>query len=199
MYVIVFFLMIRRPPRSTRTDTPFPYTTLFRSHRIRRRGAGSAAAPERREARLPPGRPPHGALRRHARSREISGHHAPDAATGRPRRGPACLASLSLRLAAGGAIVSLAPALPGLGGALRRTEGSGDRRSAGASRAVRFQPSELARHHGGGRRDRGGFRFQRRGGALAGHWVAGEPQQHDLSGANRPPRGAGPEIGRAHV
>src|SRR3546814_4242379 len=26
--------MIRRPPRSTRTDTPFPYTTLFRSERI---------------------------------------------------------------------------------------------------------------------------------------------------------------------
>src|SRR3546814_21177185 len=29
----VFFLMIRRPPRSTRTDTLFPYTTLFRSCR----------------------------------------------------------------------------------------------------------------------------------------------------------------------
>src|SRR3546814_16279207 len=28
---ILFFLMIRRPPRSTRTDTHFPYTTLFRS------------------------------------------------------------------------------------------------------------------------------------------------------------------------
>src|SRR3546814_9270925 len=28
-----FFVMIRRPPRSTRTDTLFPYTTLFRSHR----------------------------------------------------------------------------------------------------------------------------------------------------------------------
>src|SRR3546814_19484322 len=28
-----FFLMIRRPPRSTRTDTLFPYTTLFRSDR----------------------------------------------------------------------------------------------------------------------------------------------------------------------
>src|SRR3546814_18977601 len=28
---IIFFLMIRRPPRSTRTDTLFPYTTLFRS------------------------------------------------------------------------------------------------------------------------------------------------------------------------
>src|SRR3546814_5720602 len=29
--VSFFFLMIRRPPRSTRTDTLFPYTTLFRS------------------------------------------------------------------------------------------------------------------------------------------------------------------------
>src|SRR3546814_13337059 len=29
--IIFFFLMIRRPPRSTRTDTLFPYTTLFRS------------------------------------------------------------------------------------------------------------------------------------------------------------------------
>src|SRR3546814_1435017 len=31
MLSAVFFLMIRRPPRSTRTDTLFPYTTLFRS------------------------------------------------------------------------------------------------------------------------------------------------------------------------
>src|SRR3546814_9788498 len=32
MYLsLFFFLMIRRPPRSTRTDTLFPYTTLFRS------------------------------------------------------------------------------------------------------------------------------------------------------------------------
>src|SRR3546814_10078783 len=30
--VCFVFLMIRRPPRSTRTDTLFPYTTLFRSH-----------------------------------------------------------------------------------------------------------------------------------------------------------------------
>src|SRR3546814_11642840 len=30
-FFFVFFLMIRRPPRSTRTDTLFPYTTLFRS------------------------------------------------------------------------------------------------------------------------------------------------------------------------
>src|SRR3546814_5505448 len=49
--VLVFFLMIRRPPRSTRTDTLFPYTTLFRSdqdHQHRRdveapgRGKGGA-------------------------------------------------------------------------------------------------------------------------------------------------------------
>src|SRR3546814_8956851 len=37
-YSYFFFLMIRRPPRSTRTDTLFPYTTLFRSHRLGRAG-----------------------------------------------------------------------------------------------------------------------------------------------------------------
>src|SRR3546814_1431822 len=31
MFSFFFFLMIRLPPRSTRTDTLFPYTTLFRS------------------------------------------------------------------------------------------------------------------------------------------------------------------------
>src|SRR3546814_5729459 len=35
--LVFFFLMIRRPPRSTRTDTLFPYTTLFRSAFRRRR------------------------------------------------------------------------------------------------------------------------------------------------------------------
>src|SRR3546814_10876414 len=34
---MLFFLMIRRPPRSTRTDTLFPYTTLFRSGRCEER------------------------------------------------------------------------------------------------------------------------------------------------------------------
>src|SRR3546814_12385556 len=33
-FYAVFFLMIRRPPRSTRTDTLFPYTTLFRSRQF---------------------------------------------------------------------------------------------------------------------------------------------------------------------
>src|SRR3546814_15752175 len=32
LFSCFFFLMIRRPPRSTRTDTLFPYTTLFRSN-----------------------------------------------------------------------------------------------------------------------------------------------------------------------
>src|SRR3546814_6028981 len=53
-----FFLMIRRPPRSTRTDTLFPYTTLFRSrcpraprnrHRGCSRAAASASCPARSE------------------------------------------------------------------------------------------------------------------------------------------------------
>src|SRR3546814_19734206 len=34
---MIFFLMIPRPPRSTRTDTRFPYTTLFRSPGVLRR------------------------------------------------------------------------------------------------------------------------------------------------------------------
>src|SRR3546814_14696242 len=49
---LFFFLMIRRPPRSTRTDTLFPYTTLFRSARRTppvpspsARGGGTISAP----------------------------------------------------------------------------------------------------------------------------------------------------------
>src|SRR3546814_2588646 len=37
--------MIRRPPRSTRTDTLFPYTTLFRSMHERMVDFGAAGAP----------------------------------------------------------------------------------------------------------------------------------------------------------
>src|SRR3546814_7245343 len=48
--------MIRRPPRSTRTDTLFPYTTLFRSRVVharllRRRGGQSPAQASDRDAR----------------------------------------------------------------------------------------------------------------------------------------------------
>src|SRR3546814_8834838 len=37
--------MIRRPPRSTRTDTLFPYTTLFRSSIARKRGGRPSLRP----------------------------------------------------------------------------------------------------------------------------------------------------------
>src|SRR3546814_7005169 len=55
-----FFLMIRRPPRSTRTDTLFPYTTLFRSlgllgercRRDQRLGARQDLGPPRNLERL---------------------------------------------------------------------------------------------------------------------------------------------------
>src|SRR3546814_4168067 len=44
LFSVFFFLMIRRPPRSTRTDTLFPDTTLFRS-RQRVEGIGDEAGP----------------------------------------------------------------------------------------------------------------------------------------------------------
>src|SRR3546814_18481833 len=48
-----FFLMIRRPPRSTRTDSLFPYTTLFRSAR----GGGRSGDHGTRKDRAGPGCP----------------------------------------------------------------------------------------------------------------------------------------------
>src|SRR3546814_1056203 len=56
--LFLFFLMIRRPPRSTRTDTLFPYTTLFRSVPVpaRRRADRTARDESRRRARNAAGR-----------------------------------------------------------------------------------------------------------------------------------------------
>src|SRR3546814_9909178 len=45
--LMFFFLMIRRPPRSTRTDTLFPYTTLFRSAEHRGCDSGRLARARR--------------------------------------------------------------------------------------------------------------------------------------------------------
>src|SRR3546814_7234254 len=45
MCFFFFFLMIQRPPRSTRTDTLFPYTTLFRSLAPAPVGFAVAASP----------------------------------------------------------------------------------------------------------------------------------------------------------
>src|SRR3546814_13899729 len=44
--IMFFFLMIRQPPKSTRTDTLFPYTTLFRSDDILGLAAGVERASE---------------------------------------------------------------------------------------------------------------------------------------------------------
>src|SRR3546814_18604883 len=67
--------MLRRPPRSTRTDTLFPYTTLFRSKRqLPRRAPGpgpdrSGAGPDRPQLLrgVVPGRDGESALHRRAR------------------------------------------------------------------------------------------------------------------------------------
>src|SRR3546814_19308546 len=56
-YCVFFFLMIRRPPRSTRTDTLFPYTTLFRSQAAGARWLGSPLARARDTAAILRGNP----------------------------------------------------------------------------------------------------------------------------------------------
>src|SRR3546814_13169913 len=74
--IFLFFLMLRRPPRSTRTDTLFPYTTLFRSALSVRTGVDDAAAGDARHRRADrAGRPADGrdgrpALRPAGRSEE---------------------------------------------------------------------------------------------------------------------------------
>src|SRR3546814_2708593 len=65
--------MIRRPPRSTRTDTLFPYTTLFRSvHAMAREIIGE-------ETRQPFGITP--------RTQQLAGKQQADLATQRSQRG----------------------------------------------------------------------------------------------------------------
>src|SRR3546814_1896557 len=60
--------MIRRPPRSTRTDTLFPYTTLFRSRAAR---AAGRAQPAHHRLQRPPGALERGEPRRVRRVREL--------------------------------------------------------------------------------------------------------------------------------
>src|SRR3546814_12899696 len=103
-----FFLMIRLPPRSTRTDTLFPYTTLFRSAtRPERfgagpceggmiRGAGAGGKPIRtgaeRQRRVWPG---------HERvGRMIVGHTPSHSRTGAAMKAFTALASLLLAVTA---------------------------------------------------------------------------------------------------
>src|SRR3546814_1979835 len=95
--------MIRRPPRATRTDTLFPYTTLFRSDRgVRRaRGAPRPARPRRRRHHaLPaPPRAPRARLRAHPdrwRHRRLRRHGAGRAPRARGLRGVAVMTPLDV-------------------------------------------------------------------------------------------------------
>src|SRR3546814_14933228 len=66
----VFFLMVRQPPRSTRSDTLFPYTTLFRA-RLR----GSAAHQHGATARIPDAHGAGGRARRNQATTSIGCQH----------------------------------------------------------------------------------------------------------------------------
>src|SRR3546814_8707852 len=89
--------MIRRPPRSTRTDTPFPYTTLFRSGRVRGRAhaqPGRAVQPRDQVQAFPrrPARPGRRAHRhRPLRTDRPARPALAPAARARPGQGPALL------------------------------------------------------------------------------------------------------------
>src|SRR3546814_16977739 len=66
--------MIRRPPRSTRTDTLFPYTTLFRSRQgrpARRHHALAGPGPAARDGEAPAGRRDAGGAHRRRHPRQL--------------------------------------------------------------------------------------------------------------------------------
>src|SRR3546814_5226663 len=88
---LIFFLMIRRPPRSTRTDTLFPYTTLFRSvvgDRAEARAAFDDAVIAPGEIRVAhhPGVGQIECGARHHRVEALGGGEAPDALERRDER-----------------------------------------------------------------------------------------------------------------
>src|SRR2546423_15700787 len=72
LYTFFFFLMIRRPPRSTL----FPYTTLFRSAHVVE-GAHRAVVPAHHDEALPPDRPEHVVPGRAQLGRTPHAHPAP--------------------------------------------------------------------------------------------------------------------------
>src|SRR3546814_14381125 len=67
MIVVIFCLIVRLPPRSTRTDTLFPYTTLFRSSGPRTRPAVAVRWAYRSRTPEDGGRKHHGGHRQFSR------------------------------------------------------------------------------------------------------------------------------------
>src|SRR3546814_28639 len=134
-----FFLMKRRPPRSTRIDTLFPYTTLFRSQAVETWcRAGSRARPSARRARRKARRRD---LRRHAASsRNRTGLSAGDGSRlrmaerrrverVRPRdHGRSLPATLSQQGSDGRRTRRVAASAPRVPGHLRRSDEALDRR-----------------------------------------------------------------------
>src|SRR3546814_18353488 len=90
--LLLFFLMIRLPPRSTRTDTLFPYTTLFRSRLATHRVSFHAAHHRRNLANANH----HSKLSHHTRRPYALGQAADLCGAGRPadRRSTAGRASV---------------------------------------------------------------------------------------------------------
>src|SRR3546814_10307543 len=92
MVVIFVFLMIRRPPRSTRTDTLFPYTTLFRSTAA----AATARSHSSATRSSSPKRRGNIDSRRRAPARTAT-RCSRNCSTSAPRSAPACAARASSR------------------------------------------------------------------------------------------------------
>src|SRR3546814_17830347 len=75
-----FFLMLRRPPRSTRTDTLFPYTTLCRSSVLDLRAKVLAVSTTRSAVSQPvPAQPPHATSPGQSREQSREQCHFPEA------------------------------------------------------------------------------------------------------------------------
>src|SRR3546814_12885055 len=84
---VFFFLMIRRPPRSTRTDTLFPYTTLFRFDRARLLDAHRPKGDDRPDGHGRPRTPKRGDAAAHGRRRyRKTRQKIPEARTGPAER-----------------------------------------------------------------------------------------------------------------
>src|SRR3546814_5429088 len=80
-----FFLLIRRPPRSTRTDSPLPYTTLFRSPRVAGIDEIAVVGPPHRAGVE---RPDRGRLAQAAAARPVAAAGQDDPIESRPEKPP---------------------------------------------------------------------------------------------------------------
>src|SRR6266576_4271206 len=195
----IFFLMIRRPPRSTL----FPYTTLFRSHRARRHEGHPGV--ERRATQDP------GARRcraRRERSAEARGRHRPLSGANRVRadrlpHGPGGTYPTASRYSAGAGggrdprgkprrahDLGSGPPRHGFG---RRAHAAGDGRTPARHCDAPTNQRRVARH---GRRPAAGGRDARRSRHCRGYRGCAEPTVKNGGGVRIAPRGLSADLGR---